>query len=514
MESPTIIVKNSCIQVHNYVFGSCPRIENTFRVFDVTTHSCYYLGLHYDEEKKILYLPRGIDIWFLESVLDTKAIIERDQYNPFDRYRDIKIKYLPRDDLQKEALRFTLGKGEYSATATKSQLSVNLNTGKGKTYISVATFSFTGIKTMIITYATNWLKQWQDRIIEYTNLTAKDVCFITGSDVLCRLMNSKEDRLNRYKIYLVTHSTIKSYGDTHGWDQVTELFKHLKIGVKIFDEAHMNFTNMLMIDFYTNVYKTYYLTATAMRSDPRENEIYQIAMKNILSIELFDPENDPHSSYCAVLYNTNPSPQIISACKNQYGLDRNRYINYAVTTEEFFKITVILLDMIMGILKNSKPKSKCLIYIGTNQAITEFVSRIVEIFPEMHDEIGIYTSAVSTEEKERARNKKYIVTTTKSASACVDIPNLKVVLLLNEPFTSPVLARQTLGRLRDPDTIYFEVVDVGFKQCKRFYTKKKPVFAKYAKDCQQTEVSNKELCTRYDKIIDKISNRFEPITFK
>ena len=98
METPNIIVKNSCIQVYNYEFGSCPKLENAFRIYDVTTHSCYYLGLYYNQEKKILYLPRGIDIWYVEKILETKAYVERDMYNPFDKYRDIKIKYLPKDD--------------------------------------------------------------------------------------------------------------------------------------------------------------------------------------------------------------------------------------------------------------------------------------------------------------------------------------------------------------------------------------------------------------------------------
>ena len=131
----------------------------------------------------------------------------------------------------------------------------------------------------------------------------------------------------------------------------------------------------------------------------------------------------------------------------------------------------------------------------------------------MESEIGIYTSIVSPEEKEKAKEKKFIITTTKSASACVDIPNLKVVLLLNEPFASAVLARQSLGRLRDNNTIYFEVVDTGFKQCKRFYSKKKPVFAKYAQDCQQTEISKTELEARYQKVMEKLEKRFYPIRF-
>lgn len=515
MNKPTIIVKNSCVQIYNYKFGSCPKIERCFSVFDQTRHATYYIGLHYDEKLEILYLPRGIDIWFLEKALNTTAIVEKDMFHTFDTYKDVKIKFLPRDDLQKEALRFMLGKKEYKATATKSQLSINLNTGKGKTYISIASFAYTGIKTMIITYATNWLLQWEEKTLEYTNLKKKEICFIDSSNMVFRLMNMSDHDIKQYKIFLVTHGTIKSFGDKNGWDSVTKLFEKLKIGIKIFDEAHMNFTNMLMIDFYTNVYKTYYLTATAMRSDQRENEIYQLGMKNVLSIELFDQENDPHSEYWALLYDSKPTPQVVSACKNQYGLDRNKYINYVVNSDNFFEMAVITVNLAKTIMRNEGTHDdKCMIYIGTNKAIQIFISKIVEVFPELEGEIGIFTSIVSAEEKERAKNKRFIITTTKSASACVDIAHLKVVILLNEPFTSEVLARQTIGRLRDDNTYYIEVVDTGFYHCNKYYQRKKPVFKKYAKECQQTKISDNELHARYEKTIEKLEKRSWIIKFK
>lgn len=513
-KKPEIIVKNSCIQIKNYRFGSCPKIENSFSIYDQTRHQIYYLGLHYDEKTETLYLPRGIDVWFLEKALDVKAKVEKDKFNPFEKYNDIKIKYLPRDDLQKEALRFMLGKKEYKATATKSQLSVNLNTGKGKTYISIATFAYTGIKTIIITYAVNWLMQWEREILEHTNLQIREICFINSSNMLFRIMNMPESKLKQYKIFLITHATIKSFGDSNGWDKVGELFKTLKIGIKIFDEAHMNFTNMLMIDFYTNVYKTYYLTATAMRSDQRENQIYQLSMRNVLSIDLFDKEHDPHSDYWALLYSSKPTPQIISSMKNQYGLDRNKYINYAVNNDNFLDASIIAIDLALTIMKNEGTyKDKCLIYIGTNHAIEVFAEKIVEIFPEMKNNIGIFTSIVNAEEKELAKDRRFIITTTKSASACLNITNLKVIILLDEPFSSEVLARQTLGRLRNDNTYYIEVVDTGFYHCKKYYLKKKPVFSKYAKDCQQTVITDKELHARSEKIRDRIERRVSPITF-
>lgn len=512
MEKPEIVVKNSSIQIRKYRFGSCPRLENCFMVYNPTTHSSHYVGIAYDEEKEILYVPRGVDIWYLEKLLETEAIVEKNSFDDFDTYTDIKIKYLPRDDEQKESLRFMLGKKEYKATATKSQLSVNLNTGKGKTYVSIATFAYTGIKSMIITYSTGWLKQWKDKILEYTNLKEKDICFITGSNTIYRLINMPPEKIYQYKIFLVTHSTLKSYGDNHGWDKVEELFKILRVGIKIYDEAHMNFSNMCMIDYHSNVYKTYYLTATPTRSDPRENMIYQTSFKNVLSIDLFNPETDPHSNYWAILYNSKPEPYVVSACKNQYGLDRNKYMNYIVTNDNFMKMATIVIDMAMNIIyREGTYKDKILIYIGTNQAIEEFVNKIVDIIPDMRGQIGIFTSAVSPEEKELAKEKKFIFTTTKSAGAALDIAHLKVVILLDEPFTSELLARQTIGRLRDKDTYYFEIVDTGFYYCKKYYQKKKPIFAVYAKECDQSKITDNELINRYDRITERMANMTMPM---
>ena len=512
MEKPEIVVKNSSIQIRNYRFGSCPRLENCFMVFNPTTHSSHYVGIAYDEEKEILYVPRGIDIWYVEKLLETEAKVEKNSFDEFDTYTDIKIKYLPRDDEQKESLRFMLGKKEYKATSTKSQLSVNLNTGKGKTYVSIATFAYTGIKSMIITYSTGWLKQWKEKILEYTNLREKDICFITGSNTIYRLITMSPEKIYQYKIFLVTHSTLKSYGDNNGWDKVEELFRILKVGIKIYDEAHMNFSNMCMIDYHSNVYKTYYLTATPTRSDPRENMIYQTSFKNVLSIDLFNPETDPHSNYWAILYDSKPEPYVVSACKNQYGLDRNKYMNYIVTNDNFMKMATIVIDMAMNIIyREGTYKDKMLIYIGTNQAIEEFVNKIVDIIPDMRGQIGIFTSAVSPEEKELAKEKKYIFTTTKSAGAALDIAHLKVVILLDEPFTSELLARQTIGRLRDKDTYYFEVVDTGFYYCKKYYQKKKPIFSVYAKECDQSKITDNELNNRYDRITERMANMPSPM---
>ena len=270
---------------------------------------------------------------------------------------------------------------------------------------------------------------------------------------------------------MVTHSTLKNFGERFGWDSIGELFKKLNVYMKVFDEAHLNFENIASIDYATNTKKTLYLTATPIRSNSDENTIYKLYFKNVPKIDLFDADNDPHTRYHAILYNSRPTPQMRANCYNyMYGLDRNKYMNSLVNTEEFRKIMLVMMDKILRI------GGKVLVYIGTNQAIEEIKVWIEENYPEYRGDVGIFTSTYTQAEKQVALSKTIILSTTKSAGAALDIRGLKATFVLNEPFKSEVLARQTLGRTRNDDTDYIEFVDTGFTSTRQYYRAKKPIF--------------------------------------
>ena len=482
-----IVVRPTCIIINNYKSGDSSKLENCFRKYNMVTHSFTDIGMFYDEENERLFLPRGIDLWWVQNTLNVKDVTFEEP-DEFDVVDDIMMKYQPRDDVQKECLRFMLGVSEYQKNNNFSQLSVNLNTGKGKSYVSIYTMAYTKIKSIIVTYSNGWLDQWRDYITEYTNLENKDIHKIAGAPGITMLLSGKTKYANS-KVYLVTHATIKSYGDTYGWDKIRELFKILKIGQMFIDEAHLNFTNICMISFFTNVYKTYYVTATPARSDKDENRVYQLSMKNIPSIDLFDPEKDPHTNYIAMKWSSKPTPQQVSDCKNAYGLDRNKYVNYVVNKPNFYKMLRVIMDLVI------KFDGRALFYIGTNDAILKVYKWMNDNYPEFISEIGIYTTLVGND-KEIEKGKKLILSTTKSAGAAEHIEGLKMTIVLAEPFKSEVLARQTLGRTRDDDTYYIELVDLGFYKIKQYYYEKLPVFNKYAVKCSDVNISQEELDDR------------------
>ena len=149
----------------------------------------------------------------------------------------------------------------------------------------------------------------------------------------------------------------------------------------------------------------------------------------------------------------------------------------------------------------SAGNAKSLLFVHTNDAVLRVYKWIALTYPQFLGDIGIFTSLVSKEEKVLEKNKKLIITTIKSAGAGIDIKGLKFTFMLAEPFKSEILARQSLGRTRDRDTTYVELVDIGFRQVYKFYRKKLPVFEKYALDVTDIHIDQYELRKRYENIV-------------
>lgn len=490
---PRIVLKQSCMEIQDYDWGMCPRLENQFMLWDKTNFRPYKFGLDYDEEKRILYIPRGYDVYMVEQYLGEVAHIDNKYVKPKE-VGNFKLKTQPRDDLQKEALQFMIGTGKYKRNERLSQLSVNLSTGKGKTYLSIAMASYYEYPTIIISPSSGWNEQWIERFLEYCDVSKKETCNIQGSAMINKLLKVSDPN---YKFYVVTHSTLQSYASTYGWDAIGDLFNHLRIGIKVFDEAHMNFINTSLIDAHTNVYRTYYLTATPSRSNEDEAKVYYKYFKNVPSIDLFDEENDPHTKYIAIKFNSHPTVYEVNRLKNQYGLDINGYIDYLSEKPIFYQIARIMVDL--GI----KCNGKVLFYIGTNKAVLKFYDWFRMNYSEFADDIGIYTSIVKdAKEKETVKNKRFIISTLKSAGAALDIKGLKMTVVLNNPFKSLVLAQQSLGRTRDPNTFYIECVDTGFSYTNKFYRYKKQIFEKYATSVSEMHLGDDEILRRNDIIIN------------
>lgn len=499
----SIDVYRTHVELTDYTLGEFGYIEKAHSIYDKVYHRFTPKGMIYDKDKKSLMLPRGVDIdkmrWMLETV-PVNIIRDYDPYENMDR--PIGIKYTPRDEDQKEAIKFIMGMDNYYYTKEYSMLSLNLNTGKGKTYCTIAALALKGMRTIIITDTAGCLEQWYNFFQEYTDMSANEICWISPNNIR-RLENTcKQKRAN---VYLALHSTIRAYANRVGWSGITSLFKAMRVGAKVYDEAHLDLDNMFRIDCYTNTFFNLYLTATPKRSRYEEDKIFQEYFTGIPNIDLFNQDTDPHTKYVGIKFNSHPTAYDISNCRNAYGLDRMGYVNYLVDQPYFHYMLHILINQAI-----SKP-GKSLWYIGTNNGIAKVRDWLFENYPELVGCIGIFNGEIPKEERRSQLDKKIILTNTKSSGAAIDISNLVEVVCLAEPFKSKVLAQQTFGRCRAENTIYKDIVDVGFMQTRSFYNFKKPVFMKYATDCLEVRLKDQEIKDRVKKILLDRAPLYTPI---
>ena len=464
-----IIAKQTCVEVHNYDLGDKPELERMFSIYDDTYHRLVPKGFDYDEEKRILYLHRGMNISSLERSFNTPIEMDRG-CNKFSK-AVYKLTTEPRDDNQVKSIAYLIGEGEFKYTSRYSQQSLNLDVGQGKTYVTIAASTFLQMNTLIITHQDRIKSQWIESFSKFTNIDPLYMCDINGSKTLDKLM--KMNKLP-FKVYFINHGTIKSWCKKNGWDNLNSVMEKLGIGLKIFDEAHLEFSSVLKIDFHTNVLKTFYLTATFERSQYGENNVFSHCFKNIAKFgsEVKDSIRK-HIVYLAVKFDSQPTLNDKISIKGIKGFDRNNYINYQLKKGIMMDVIDYLIDFF------DKQEGKLLIL--SSKIDSSFIIRDhVREFKSNKKSIA-WNSQVSDEEKSQIIDADIISSTPKSLGTGSDIQGLRF-MIMTEPYTSTVTANQVSGRLREygPEayTFYIELVDTGFPKVVDMYRKRLKVFKK------------------------------------
>lgn len=477
-----IIAKRSTTIVTDYYWDDNKKLQYRFSIYDRVCHRTLYVGIQWDPETKILYLPRGNDLRVLADLLKDQIVIDK-EYNQWKDIGEVKMKYLPKNEVQVKAIKFILGLDEYSYTTPYSQLGIHLNVGKGKTYVTIAAMGYEQARFIVITSITSWLKQWADKTIEYTDITGREILQLTTGSMR-RIINDQLD-ISRYKVFTACHASFHILGKEDGWDSINTLFEKLQVKYKIYDEAHLFFDSMSKIDFHSNVYKTLYLTASPYRSGDKENEIYRQYFEYVPSIELFDKKKDAVTKYLSLHYNSHPNSTDQLNMRTKYGFNKPGYADYCIHNKYFWKIVYIV--FCEAILINP---GRTLLLTEINRPMLTLVEWIEYYFPEFKGQIGYFSGSTPDRERELAKQKKIVITNRACGGTCLDIKDLGICFPLLVPAKSKVIAHQLFGRVGRENTVlpmflYIDIVDEGFRQLKEYYTHKLPVFMKYATSCNK-----------------------------
>lgn len=461
-----ILLKQTHIIIDNYQLGDNRALEEMLTCrdkYDKIT-SVYY---SYDTLNNVLRLPRGIDVNFLSAQLDRPIEFAPLEEKP--KKMVIKLTTPPKNELQRKSIMFLTGEGDFSYTKKYSQLSLNLPTGDGKTYVTIASCTYIKEKVLIITNVEKIKSQWYESLLKFTNINKDEILNIESSKIMKKILDND---IEPYKIYMVNHATITSFANKYSWFELDTVFKNMGIGVKIIDEAHINFYNTVMMDLYTNVRKTIYLTATLNRSDWREDKVFNTFFSTIAKYgknAIYTKEKT--TIYVPVRYNSNPSVQVQARMRTFRGFNRYRYCDYCINNDKF-------IDVLIQMLSTFTKKNYGKIMILLSKIDSGFVLRdlIKEKFPDK--KIGVYNSKVKKEVKEDQLNSDIIITTAASLGTGTDEKNLRVVIMC-EAYSSSVLSIQLLGRLRPiegVDCFFVELVDEGFNMIIEMQKKRERIF--------------------------------------
>ena len=482
-DSKQLISHHSHITIHPYKLGEIPALEKHLSVWVDAEYKYNPLGYDYDEKTQTLYVPRGISSIMLERQCNTRMLTNHECVKP-KRFNRVTMTCAPRDRIQTQSIDFLSGYGDKVDTLKFSQQALILDTGDGKTYTTTHAIINHRMTSIIITHQDAIKMQWIDTFKTKTTMPHDYLINLQGSDSILDVISGKKEGY----IYFVNHQTLKSFAKQYGWEAVRKFFEIARIGIKVFDEAHLNFRNVLLIDFHSNVFKTFYLTANFGRTDTKEGILYKRVFSNVKQFGEETKnyaEKRKHIIYVPVLYRSTPSAYDKQYVLNNYGFSVLNFSNYALHEDP--KRTQInkfldILDIAM------KMEGRILVTVPRIDD-TEFIMKTIkDEYLDLTKTIGTINSRNTKVHNEDVKeNCDIIVSTIKSCGTGVDIKKLRCVINM-EPFSSHITSNQLAGRLREysptQDTYLFDLIDTAFPTCENQYRTKLTHMKKKCKEIQ------------------------------
>lgn len=323
-----------------------------------------------------------------------------------------------------------------------------------------------GAKALIIMHRDTLRGQWSKSLYDLNGFPRDRVHEITSSEEFESICYNRHKF--DYDVYLMTHSTfkagVKRVGDTK---LVSDFIRNLGIGVKVIDEAHLEFKDTLLMDFLFNVRRNIYLTATDGRSQRSENTIFKHVFSNATFYkkpEVNKKHPDKWVEYITVHVNTHVKPNIyrfkVNGCKGMSAVSYGKWVIQYDKKQTHFKLCRELLREIYS----NEPTAKVIVFMPLIELCTECAYFLNEL---NYDSTFKYDLTVKTinshnskSENEYNKSADVIVTTIQSLGTGSDIKGVTDIICCS-PFVSKIVAQQVFWRIRyiDKKCHYYDIVD-------------------------------------------------------
>ena len=323
-------------------------------------------------------------------------------------------------------------------------------------------------KALIIMHRDSLRAQWNESLFQMNGFERQYVHEIDTTKELYDIANGDYDK--DYDIYLITHATfragLKRIGDLNIAQNIT---KNLGIGVKVIDEAHLEFRDILLLDIVCNVKRNIYLTATPGRSQREENKIYWNVFR---SAKFYAPsgmlnDNMPKKwmEYVTVRMSSECRPNIYRfQVTRGKGMNPASYGKWVIAYDKKKRHFKCCKEIIMECF-NRDSNAKVLVLIPLISLCESLMDFLIDELDKENDfkyalSIRTINSSISKSDIEYSKKADVIVSTLGSMGVGMDVKGLTDIINMT-PYCSKLTAEQSLGRVRYAGKIghYYDIVD-------------------------------------------------------
>ncbi len=370
--------------------------------------------------------------------------------------------------------------------------------GSGKGFSCMSAMRNLGLRTMIVVRA-QYIEKWAEELEQEIELRKGDLITVQGSKGLISVMNLALLGELEAKIIIVGNRTLQNYikayeKEPNFEDQYPihpeQLYERLGVGLRVIDEAHMDFHFNFKQDTYTHVPYAISMTATIDSDQEFMNNLYRI----MWPIETRGPEvrEDPYIASTCLWYNIEyPNRVRYQNQKKQYShiefensIRRNK-----VMLANYLKIPELMVRT--KFVQHHEPGQKMLIFCASIAMCTLFTEYLQKKFPQFS--IARY---VGEDDWETLHSNDIVVSTIQSAGTAVDILNLRYVLM-TVALSSKQTNIQVVGRLRKLKDYPNETPEFMFLSCRNI-----------GKHCEYAEAKRSKLNSK----VKHFTQTYLPIT--
>ena len=403
----------------------------------------YRFHIHALDKFKLFLDRRGVDPSYVEYA---------NYPTPEPYHTEFKIdtnKYQPREN-QPKIFEY-LSKPHEPEFPRHSKL-VELQTGKGKTYLACYYMSMINVVTGIFLQPMYFAKWREDLTKKYFDLKDNEICNLSGSKAVRAVIMAAKQRRLPYKVYFFSTRTFSDFlSDYEENPEIAErqwgcaphqVFEILGIGFKLCDEFHKEFHFGFRWECFTSVKYSVCLTATLLTKNQFVTRMYNLIFPANTRMEKIEWHRYTAAEQLHVNFK---KPDLINTTEYGSPMFSMNAVEFSImrhipTLLNYFRM--IQKELERNYIDVELPGKKALIFSYR----TDMCAKITDYLKSKYPNLKIKRYCEDDSE-DGLHDADVIVSTLQSAGTALDFNMLAWVFMLVQ-IDSPQQNVQALGRLR------------------------------------------------------------------